>query len=160
MITTQKITPFLWFDGQAEEAAEFYVSIFKNSRIIRKSYNTEATPGETGSVLVVTFELEGLQFVALNGGPEFRFTEAVSFQIDCESQEEVDYFWEKLSAGGRISQCGWLADKFGLSWQVTPRVLMELIRDSDTEKANRVLAAMMQMQKLDIPTLEAAARQG
>jgi predicted 3-demethylubiquinone-9 3-methyltransferase (glyoxalase superfamily) len=154
----QKITPFLWYDTQAEEAANFYVSIFKESKILGLTRYGEAGPGPKGSVLTVAFELEGQKFTALNGGPHFKFTEAVSFVVNCASQEEVDYFWEKLlEGGGQESQCGWLKDKYGLSWQVVPNVLPELLQDKDPEKANRVMQAMMKMVKIDIETLKRAA---
>jgi predicted 3-demethylubiquinone-9 3-methyltransferase (glyoxalase superfamily) len=156
----QKITPFLWFDNQAEEAANFYVSIFKNSEILGLSRYGEAGPGEAGTVMVADFKLDGQHVIALNGGPHYKLTEAFSFQIDCESQEEVDYYWDNLLAGGgEPSQCGWLKDKFGLSWQVVPRRLMELLGDSDSEKASRVMQAMLQMVKIDIPKLEEAYSQ-
>lgn len=155
----QKITPFLWFDGQAEEAADFYVSVFPNSKIKEVSRYPEAGPGKPGSVMVVAFELDGVAFTALNGGPTSKFTEAVSFVVDCGSQEEVDHYWEKLTAdGGSPSQCGWLKDKYGLSWQITPRRLMELVQDSDRAKASRVFEAMLKMQKIDIAKLEEAAK--
>jgi predicted 3-demethylubiquinone-9 3-methyltransferase (glyoxalase superfamily) len=147
----QKITPFLWFDGKAEEAAKFYVSIFPDSAI------TGVTPGPTGEPLVVQFRLAGLEFLALNGGPEFKFNEAISLSIDCHSQAEVDGLWEKLSAGGSEVQCGWLKDKYGLSWQVVPAVLPKLLADPDRAKAARVLEAMMKMVKLDIQALQDAA---
>jgi predicted 3-demethylubiquinone-9 3-methyltransferase (glyoxalase superfamily) len=153
----QKITPFLWYDTQAEEAANFYVSIFKNSKILGLTRNGDAAPGPKGSVLVAEFELEGQKFVALNGGPNFKFTEAVSFVVTCETQEEVDYFWEKLLEGGKESQCGWLKDKYGLSWQITPTILPKLLQDKDPEKANRVMQAMMKMIKIDIDTIKRAA---
>lgn len=152
----QKITPFLWFDNQAEEAVRFYASIFKNSKIGTIARYGEAGPGPAGSVMVASVELEGISFTALNGGPNFKFTPAVSFVIDCKSQEEVDYFWEKLSEGGRTDQCGWLQDKFGLSWQVTPTVLIEMLNDSDPAKSQRVMAAMMQMTKIEISKLQQA----
>jgi predicted 3-demethylubiquinone-9 3-methyltransferase (glyoxalase superfamily) len=160
MTQTQKISPFLWFDGDAEEAANFYVSIFKTSEILSISRYGDAGPGPAGSVMTVSFRLEGLEFTALNGGPEFKFTEAVSFAIDCTSQAEVDELWEKLSEGGEPGPCGWLKDKFGLSWQIVPRVLIELLQDKDPEKANRVMQAMLQMSKIDIAKLEEAYRQG
>lgn len=152
----QKITPFLWFDGQAEEAANFYVSVFKDARITNVSrYRTDgARPA--GAVLTVTFELFGQEFVALNGGPEFAFTPATSFYIDCESQAEVDYYWEKLLEGGQADACGWLRDKYGLSWQIVPRILNELLEDKDPAKAGRVMNAMLEMVKLDVATLKAA----
>jgi predicted 3-demethylubiquinone-9 3-methyltransferase (glyoxalase superfamily) len=157
---TQKITPFLWFDDKAEEAADFYTSIFKNSKIGKTTrYDEEAgeaTGRPAGSAMTVEFELEGQQFVGLNGGSMFKFTEAISFVVNCETQEEVDYFWSKLSAGGEESRCGWLRDKFGLSWQVVPVVLIEMLADKDTAKAKRVTHAMLQMDKIDIPTLKKA----
>lgn len=153
----QKITPFLWFDDNAEEAMNFYTSVFKNSRIVNVSRNTEAAPGPDGAVLVGEIEIEGMRFLLLNGGPIFKFNESVSFMIHCEDQAEVDYFWNKLTEGGEESQCGWLKDKFGLSWQVTPKVLVELLSDPDREKANRVMAEMMKMGKIVIQDLEAAA---
>ena len=153
----QKITPFLWFDGKAEEAAKFYVSIFDNSKILETSRYGEEGPGPKGSVMVVKFQLQGQDFMALNGGPEFNFTPAISFMINCETQQEIDRYWEKLTAGGQTQQCGWLQDKFGLSWQVTPTILGELLQDPDKEKASRVMKAMMQMIKLDIQQLKDAA---
>ncbi len=153
-----KITPFLWYDTEAMDAAEFYIAIFKNSKILNVSRYGDAGPGPKGSVMTVEFELEGQQFVALNGGPEFKFNESVSFVVNCETQDEVDYFWEKLSAdGGETSRCGWLKDKFGLSWQVTPRILMELLLDEDTAKSQRAMKAMMEMEKIDVAALEKAA---
>ena len=156
----QKISPFLWFDHQAEEAAKFYVSIFPNSAVGKIARYTEVGPGPKGSVMTVAFELDGQQFTALNGGPIFKFTEAISFVVNCESQEEVDKYWDQLSEGGQEVQCGWLKDKFGLSWQIVPIVLIELVQDKNPEKVNRVMKAMMQMKKLDIAGLEKAARQG
>ena len=152
----QRITPFLWFDGQAEEAANFYVSIFPNSKVSATSRYGEAGPGPKGSVMTIAFDLDGLSFTALNGGPMFKFTEAISFVVNCENQEEVDYFWSKLSAGGEESRCGWLKDKFGLSWQVVPTVLTEMLTDKDTAKAKRVMHAMLQMDKIDIAVLKKA----
>jgi predicted 3-demethylubiquinone-9 3-methyltransferase (glyoxalase superfamily) len=159
----QKITPFLWFDHQAEEAVEFYTSIFKNSKIgsILRYGEEAAKVSESrrpaGSVLTIEFEIEGQKFVALNGGPPFKFNESISFVVNCETQEEVDYFWEKLTAGGgEESQCGWLKDKFGLSWQVTPTVLIDMLHDEDHEKSESVMKAMLQMQKIDIQKLKAA----
>jgi predicted 3-demethylubiquinone-9 3-methyltransferase (glyoxalase superfamily) len=157
----QKITPFLWFDDQAEEAVKFYTSLFKNSKIGRIFRNPEEAAEKTGrpagSVLTIEFEIEGQKFVALNGGPLFKFDESVSFVINCETQEEVDYFWEKLVAdGGEESACGWLKDKFGLSWQITPTVLIDMLHDNDQEKSGRVMQAMLQMQKIEIPKLKAA----
>jgi predicted 3-demethylubiquinone-9 3-methyltransferase (glyoxalase superfamily) len=157
---TQRITPFLWFDDQAEEAAKFYTSLFKNSKIgdiVR--YDEEAakpTGRPPGSVMVVDFQLDGQKFVALNGGPAFNFTEAISFVVNCDTQEEVDYYWSKLSAGGEESRCGWLKDKFGLSWQIVPTLLTEMLKDKDAAKAKRVMYAMLQMDKIDIPTLKKA----
>lgn len=154
---SNKITPFLWFDNNAEEAATFYVSIFKNSEILHVNRWGEGGPGEPGSALTVSFSLDGKAFTALNGGPQFTFTEAVSFVIDCDSQEEVDHYWDALTAdGGEPSMCGWLKDKYGLSWQVTPRRLIELLSDPDPEKAGRVTQAMLQMNKIEIDKLEAA----
>ena len=157
---TQKITQFLWFDDKAEEAAKFYTSIFKNSKIGKITrYNEEAvgpTGRPAGSVMTVEFQIEGQGFVGLNGGPIFKFTEAVSFVVNSETQEEVDYFWSKLSAGGEESRCGWLKDKFGFSWQVVPIVLIDMLTDKDTAKAKRVMHAMLQMDKIDIPTLKKA----
>ena len=154
----QKITTFLWFDNNAEEAANFYVSIFKNSRILKSARYPEGSPGPKGGVMTVDFELDGQQFIALNGGPHFKFTEAISLMVSCKSQEEVDYYWEKLTAdGGQESQCGWLKDKFGLSWQITPDALMKVWTDGDPAKAQRVMQAMMSMKKLIIKDLEAAA---
>jgi predicted 3-demethylubiquinone-9 3-methyltransferase (glyoxalase superfamily) len=152
----QKITPFLWFDNQAEEAMNFYTSIFKNAKIGSVSRYGEAGPGPKGSVMTASFELDGLKFTALNGGPHFKFTEAISLYVNCESQEEVDYFWGKLSEGGQIQQCGWLKDKFGLSWQIIPSALSKLMGDPDRAKANRVMQAMLQMKKIDIAKLQQA----
>ena len=155
----QKITPFLWFDNQAEDAMNFYVSIFKNSKVGTISRYGDAGPGPKGSVMVASFELDGMQFTALNGGPHFKFTEAISLYVNCETQDEVDYFWNKLTAGGgQPSQCGWLKDKYGLSWQIVPSALPRLLSDPDGAKANRVMQAMMQMQKIDIAKLEQAAK--
>jgi predicted 3-demethylubiquinone-9 3-methyltransferase (glyoxalase superfamily) len=154
----QKITPFLWFDTQAEEAARFYVSIFKNSKIVSISHYGDAGPRPKGMVMVVNFQLDGQDFAALNGGPEFKFTEAVSFAVLCDGQKEVDEYWNKLLAGGgQESQCGWLKDRFGFSWQVTPTVLPKLLQDKDPEKARRVMEAMLQMRKIDVATIERAA---
>jgi predicted 3-demethylubiquinone-9 3-methyltransferase (glyoxalase superfamily) len=150
------ITPFLWFDDQAEEAAELYTSLFPNSKINGVTRYGDAGPGEPGSVMTVDFELDGERFVALNGGPQFSFSEAVSFVVSCESQEEVDEYWQRLSAGGEKGPCGWLKDRFGLSWQVVPTVLEELIGDPDPERSQRVLKAMMQMGKLEIEQLQRA----
>ena len=155
----QKITPFLWFDNKAEEAMNFYVSIFKNSKILSVVRYGEAGPGPKGTVMTAKFQLAGQDFVALNGGPHFKFTEAISFVIDCETQEEVDEYWERLSEGGAESQCGWLKDKYGLSWQVVPRILVKLLQDKDAGKSQRVMKAMLQMKKIDIETLKRAAEQ-
>jgi predicted 3-demethylubiquinone-9 3-methyltransferase (glyoxalase superfamily) len=153
----QKISPFLWFDSQAEEAAKFYVSIFKNSRIVNVSRFGEAGPGPAGTVMALTFELEGQKFLALNGGPLFKFTEAISLFVDCETQAEVDELWSKLLAGGgKEDQCGWLKDKYGLSWQIIPRVLMEMLQDKDAAKSQRAMKAMLQMRKIDIEALKRA----
>lgn len=152
----QKITPFLWFDDNAEEAMTFYTSIFRNSKVGRVSRYGDAGPRPKGSVMTAEFELNGQAFVALNGGPQFKFTEAVSFVVHCEDQAEVDEFWNKLSAGGRTSQCGWLKDKFGLSWQIVPTILPKLLSDADAAKSQRVMRAMLQMTKLDIATLKRA----
>lgn len=152
----QKITPFLWFDNQAEEAANFYVSIFKNSKIGTVRRYEDAGPGPKASVMTVSFQLEGQEFVALNGGPHFKFTPAISLFVNCETQEEVDELWEKLLAGGRKDQCGWLQDKFGLSWQIIPRQLMEMLGDKDPGRSQRVMKAMLQMDKIDINRLQEA----
>ncbi|SRR6266545_5064425 len=152
----QKITPFLWFDDKAEEAMNFYVSIFKNSKVLSVTRYGEAGPGPKGSVMTATFQLDGQEFVALNAGPRFKFTEAISFVVNCETQEEVDEFWERLSEGGEKSRCGWLKDKYGLWWQVVPSVLGELYGAKDPEKSNRVMQAMLQMDKFDIKTLQQA----
>ncbi len=151
----QKITTFLWFDSQAEEAANYYVSIFKNSKILGMSHYGDAGPGPKGSVLVVDFQLDGQRFMALNGGPTFKFTEAISLMVNCETQREIDDMWEKLSAGGEKSQCGWLKDKYGLSWQVVPTILNQLL-ENDPEKANRVMKEVMKMNKLDIKRMQQA----
>jgi predicted 3-demethylubiquinone-9 3-methyltransferase (glyoxalase superfamily) len=155
----QKITPFLWFDNQAEEAAKFYVSIFKNSKIVTIARYGEAGPGPKGSVMTVVFRLDGQEFIALNGGPQYKFTEAVSFSVDCKTQEEVDRSWEKLSEGGIESRCGWLKDKYGLSWQINPSVLGEMLGDPDPKKSRRVMEAMLQMKKIDIKRLKQAYEQ-
>ncbi len=152
----QRITPFLWFDGKAEEAMNFYVSIFKNSKVVSVSRYGDAGPGPKGTVMSAIFELEGQRFHALNGGPQFPFTPAISFYVNCETQREVDELWEKLSAGGEQQQCGWLQDKFGLSWQIIPSVLGKLLGDEDPKRANRVMRAMLQMKKIDIGQLERA----
>ena len=155
----QKITPFLWFDGKAEEAMNFYSSIFKNSKIGRITRYGDAGPGPKGAVMSGTFQLDGQEFMALNGGPQFKFTEAISFFVNCETQEEVDELWEKLSAGGQKSRCGWLKDKYGLSWQIIPSALGEMLGDKDPEKSQRVMKAMLQMDKIDIKGLEQAYKQ-
>jgi predicted 3-demethylubiquinone-9 3-methyltransferase (glyoxalase superfamily) len=154
---SQKITPFLWFDGNAEEAAHYYVSIFKNSRITDIAHYTGAEPGPKGTVMTIGFELDGQRFAGINGGPLFKFTEAVSFAVRCKDQAEIDAMWEKLSAGGEKGPCGWLKDRFGLSWQVVPEFLIEVLGKGDTEKSARVMAAVMKMSKLDLATLKAAA---
>ena len=160
MPKTQKIATFLWFDDQAEEAAEFYVSIFKNSRISRVTrYDEEASKAAgrpTGSVMTVAFELDGQQFTALNGGPVFKFTEAISLVVNCEDQKEVDHFWNKLAASGQEVQCGWLKDRFGVSWQVVPTALFEMLQSTDAERSKRAMAAMLKMKKLDIDALRRA----
>ncbi len=153
----QKITPFLWFNDSAEEAAKFYTSIFKNSKIKKIARYTKVGPGAEGSVMTVEFTLNGQDFVALNGGPNFKFTEAISLVVNCETQAEVDRYWKKLSAGGKKVACGWLKDKYGLFWQITPTMLTKLIADKDPDKVNRVMTAMMKMVKLDIKKLKAAA---
>jgi predicted 3-demethylubiquinone-9 3-methyltransferase (glyoxalase superfamily) len=151
----QKITPFLWFDDQAEEAMRHYTSIFKNSKVLGVTRYGDAGPGP-GSVMIAAFELEGQRFTALNGGPRFKFTEAISFVVNCETQQEVDELWDKLAEGGQTQQCGWLKDKFGLSWQIVPTVLMELVSDPNPEKSQRVMEAMLQMTKIDIAKLRQA----
>jgi len=155
----QKITPFLWFDGKAEEAMNFYSSIFKNSKIGRITRYGDAGPGPKGAVMSATFQLDGQEFMALNGGPQFKFTEAISFFVNCETQEEVDELWEKLSDGGQKSRCGWLKDKYGLSWQIIPSALGEMLGDKDPEKSQRVMKAILQMDKIDIKRLEQAYKQ-
>jgi predicted 3-demethylubiquinone-9 3-methyltransferase (glyoxalase superfamily) len=152
----QKIIPFLWFDGQADEAAHFYTSIFKRSKISSVTRYGDAGPGPKGSIMSAVFDLDGQEFYALNGGPMFKFSPAISFFVKCETQEEVDDFWTRLSAGGHTNQCGWLQDKFGVSWQVVPTVLGQMLSDRDPAKANRVMQAMMKMTKLDIALLKAA----
>lgn len=151
-----KITPFLWFDDKAEEAMNFYVSIFRNSKVRSVTRYGDAGPGAKGSVMTATFELDGQDFMALNAGPVFKFTEAISFFVNCETQEEVDELWERLSAGGEESQCGWLRDKFGLSWQIIPSILGRLLGDRNPAKSRRVMEAMLQMKKIDIKTLQQA----
>jgi predicted 3-demethylubiquinone-9 3-methyltransferase (glyoxalase superfamily) len=153
----QKIVPNLWFDTEAEEAAKFYIEIFENSRIVNVTHYTEAGPREAGMVLTVEFELDGQRFIGINGGPEFTFDEAVSFAIECETQDEIDYYWEKLLEGGEESQCGWLKDRYGLSWQVVPTGMEELFADPDKGRAERAMKAMLGMRKLDIAALRAAA---
>jgi len=153
----QKITPFLWFDTQAEEAAKFYASVFPNSKILKTARYGEAGPGPKGSVMTVEFELAGQRMIALNGGPHFKFTEAISLSVDCKDQKEVDHYWTKLSQGGQESMCGWLKDRYGLSWQVNPAILGELLSGPDAKKAKRVMEAMLKMKKIDIAALKAAA---
>ena len=152
-----KITPCLWFDTEAEEAARFYTSIFENSRILEIIRYGEAGPRPAGAVMTVSFELDGQEFVALNGGPKFAFTEAISFQVSCSSQEEVDHFWRRLSEGGEEGSCAWLKDRYGVSWQIIPTRLPELLNDPDPERAQRAVGAMLEMSKIDIATLERAA---
>jgi len=159
MPSLQKITTFLWFDNNAEEAIDFYVSIFKNSKLVSVIRHGEAGPGPKGTVLGATFQLEGQQFFALNGGPKFKFTEAISLFVSCETQEEIDALWDKLSAGGYKDRCGWLKDKFGLSWQIVPSMLLEFLQDPDSAKADLVMRAMMQMDKRDIQRLQQARDQ-
>lgn len=152
----QKITPFLWFDGNAEEAVTFYTSTLKNSRIVNMSRYGEGAPAPKGTVISATFILEGQEFMALNGGPMFTFSPAISFFVKCDTQEEIDTLWEKLSAGGKKERCGWLKDKFGVSWQIIPPVLGEMLQDKDPQRAQRVMQAMMQMDKIDIQKLKQA----
>ncbi len=158
----QKITPFLWFDDKAEEAAKFYTSVFKNSKILRTARygdsGSQVSGMPKGTVMTVNFTLEGQEFVALNGGPVFKFTPAISFVISCKTQDEIDYFWEKLSQGGQQVQCGWLTDKYGVSWQVVPSMMDELMANKDPKKAENVMKAMLQMKKLDIAALKKAAK--
>jgi predicted 3-demethylubiquinone-9 3-methyltransferase (glyoxalase superfamily) len=156
----QKITPFLWFDGKAEEAAKFYTSIFKNSKIATINRYPKGSPAPEGMAMTAQFLLEGQEFVALNGGPQFSFTPAISFVVNCETQKEVDEYWDKLSAGGEEHQCGWLKDKFGVSWQIVPTVLVKLLSDPDAGRAQRAMAAMLQMKKIDIALLEQAQKNG
>jgi predicted 3-demethylubiquinone-9 3-methyltransferase (glyoxalase superfamily) len=156
----QKITPFLWFDGKAEEAMNFYTSIFKNSRIGSVTRYGEEGPGPKGAVMSATFQLNGQEFIALNGGPQFTFSPAISFLVSCETQQEVDELWEKLSEGGERQRCGWLRDKFGLSWQIIPSILSVLLHDKDPKKSKRVIKAMLQMDKIDIAGLKRAYDQG
>jgi predicted 3-demethylubiquinone-9 3-methyltransferase (glyoxalase superfamily) len=152
----QTINPFLWFDDQAEEAMNFYISIFKNSKVLNISRYGDAGPGKKGTVMVAKFLLDGQEFTALNGGPQFKFTEAISFVVNCDTQEEVDHYWDKLSEGGNESRCGWLKDKYGLSWQIVPSTLGKLMSGPDPVKSNRVMQALLQMRKLDIKILQAA----
>jgi predicted 3-demethylubiquinone-9 3-methyltransferase (glyoxalase superfamily) len=158
-VPIQKITPFLWFDHQAEEAASFYASTFPNSKLVKVIRYGEAGPGPAGSAMTVEFQLEGQSFVALNGGPHFKFTEAISFVVNCQSQDEVDSYWEKLSAGGAEVQCGWVQDRFGLSWQIVPTALPELLNNPDPKKSQRVMKAMLTMKKLDIRALQQACEE-
>ena len=153
----QRITPNLWFDKEAEEAADFYTSILKNARVVDVIRFTGAGPGEAGTVMTVEFELDGQRFVGINGGPEFKFSEAVSLQVSCETQDEVDYYWERLTDGGEEGPCGWLKDRYGLSWQVVPTGMKELFDDSDPERAKRAMEAMLELKKLDIAALRRAA---
>jgi len=156
----QKITPFLWFDGKAEEAMRFYTSVFKNAKVGDVMRYGDAGPGPKGSVMSVTFEIEGQEFFALNGGPQFTFSPAISFFVKCETQDEVDYYWDQLSAGGQIQQCGWLTDKFGITWQIVPTLFGKLLADKDPKRSKRVMEAMMKMVKLDIKGLQQAYDQG
>ena len=155
----QKITPFLWFDDKAEEAMNFYISIFRNSQALTVTRYGESGPGPKGSVMTAHFSLDGQEFIALNGGPQFTFTPAISFVVNCETQAELDELWEKLSAGGKEVQCGWLEDRYGLSWQIVPRILGELLSDPDETKAQRVMQAMLQMVKIDMEALRRAYEQ-
>jgi predicted 3-demethylubiquinone-9 3-methyltransferase (glyoxalase superfamily) len=154
--TSQKVTPCLWFDNQAEEAVHFYISVFKNSNVLSVARYGEAGPGPVGTVITMTFQLDGQKFMALNGGPSFTFSPAISLMVNCETQQEVDALWEQLSSGGKTNRCGWLQDKYGLSWQIVPAVLGELMQDQDTVKSQRVMKAMLQMEKLDIARLQQA----
>ncbi|MEA3166857.1 MAG: hypothetical protein QOJ26_1731 [Thermoplasmata archaeon] len=156
-ITHQKLTPFLWFDSEAEEAAKFYTSVFPGSKLLGVARYGEAGPGPKGSVMTATFELFGVEFTALNGGPLFKFNESISFQVSCKDQKETDLYWNKLTKGGQPSQCGWLKDKYGLSWQIVPERLTELISDKDPKKAKRAMQAMLKMGKIDIAAIEKAA---
>jgi len=156
----QKITPFLWFDGNAEEAMNLYVSVFKNSKIVNVRRYGDAGPGPKGSVMTATFQIEGQEFFALNGGPKYKFTPAISLFVNCETQEEVDELWDKLSAGGHKDKCGWLQDKFGLSWQIIPSALGKMLGDKDPARANRVMMSMLQMDKINIKKLKQAYDQG
>jgi predicted 3-demethylubiquinone-9 3-methyltransferase (glyoxalase superfamily) len=152
----QKITPFLWFDGKAEEAMNFYTSIFKNSKVVDVARYGDAGPGPKGSVMTASFQLDGLEFVALNGGPHYQFTPAVSFYVGCETQAEVDHYWDRLGEGGQPLQCGWITDKYGVTWQIVPTALIDMMRDTDPDRASRVVQAMMRMVKLDIAALKRA----
>jgi len=156
MWTEQKILPFLWFDGNGEEAVQHYLSIFKDGRVLDTLLWGKTNPELAGKVLTQTFEIQGQRFVVLNGGPQFKFTEAVSFLVACKDQAEIDYYWEKLGAGGEYGPCGWLKDKFGLSWQIAPNALHDMLQDKDADKAARAMQAMMQMSKIDLPTIEKA----
>lgn len=153
---SRKITPFLWFDSNADEAVNFYLSVFKNSKIVNASRYGDAGPGPKGTIMTATFELNGQEFMALNGGPQFKFTEAISLMVKCETQDEVDEYWDKLVAGGQPQRCGWLKDKFGLSWQIIPNALGQLLGDPDPAKGRRVMEAMLQMVKIDIAKLKEA----
>jgi predicted 3-demethylubiquinone-9 3-methyltransferase (glyoxalase superfamily) len=152
----QKITPFLWFDGNAEDAVNFYTSVFKNSKVTKVARFGDNPHGEKGKVMTMEFEIEGMTFTALNGGPEYKFSQAISFLVNCETQAEVDHLWDKLSAGGEVQECGWLIDKFGVTWQIVPTLLGRLLSDKDPVKADRVMQAMLQMVKLDMAKLQAA----
>jgi predicted 3-demethylubiquinone-9 3-methyltransferase (glyoxalase superfamily) len=152
----QKITPFLWFDGKAEEAVNFYVSTFKEAKVVSTTRYGDTGPGPKGTVMTAVFQLFGQEFIALNGGPQYKFTPALSFVVNCETQKDVDEYWENLSAGGRTDQCGWLTDKYGLSWQIVPTILGKLLSDKDPQKSNRVMQALMKMTKLDIAGLQRA----
>jgi predicted 3-demethylubiquinone-9 3-methyltransferase (glyoxalase superfamily) len=156
----QKLTPFLWFDNNAEEAMNFYVSIFKNSKVLSVARYGEAGPGPKGSVMTAEFQLAGQEFIALNGGPQFKFTEAISFAVNCETQQEVDELWAKLTEGGEESQCGWLKDKYGLSWQIVPTILPGMLKDKDPKKSQSVMKAMLEMKKIDIGRLKQAYDRG
>lgn len=152
----QKISPCLWFDNKAKEAVDFYTSIFHNSKILETAFYNEEGPGEPGTVLTISFEIEGQRFMALNGGPEFNFTNAISFMVNCETQQEIDYYWDHLLEGGEAEQCGWLKDKFGVSWQIIPSIIAELMQDKDPERSRRVMSALLSMVKLDIDLLKKA----
>ena len=154
----QKVTTFLWFDNNAEEAVNFYVSVFKNAKILSTVRYGKVGPKPEGSIMIIDFELDGQKLTALNAGPEFKFTEAISLVVHCQDQQEIDYYWDKLSEGGQVLECGWLKDKFGLAWQIVPEEFLDILRDSDNERRDRGMAAMMKMKKLDIETLRQAAR--